>query len=184
MPDINLNTFQKHLEAFKSLVQTTGDTKIDEQTFQEKITNNQSIFHLLDQNRDRKISEDEISTVLEADSNNDGVVTTNELACINQMKFFAKRGIDKWFSIDINRDGYSSNVENKTWGEFRSNESYQGLNASMTNEQLAKLYDMEEIIDNKNFTLQSWLDSEIDDLIQDAKNIIKTQIIIKNNTNN
>ena len=29
MPDINLNTFQKHLETFKSLVQTTGDTKID-----------------------------------------------------------------------------------------------------------------------------------------------------------
>ena len=102
------------------------------------------------------------------------------------MKSWAKRGIDKWFSIDINRDGYRSNVENKTWGEFRSNESYQGLNASMTNEQLAKLYDMEEIIDNKNFTLQSWLDSEIDDLIQDAKNMYgielneKQIIVLKN----
>ena len=146
MVDINLNSFQKHVQAFKNLTKTTGETSIDSQTFQEKITNDQSIFQLLDQNCDGKISEDEINTVLESDSNNDGIVTGKELACMNQMKFFAKRTVDKWFTLDVNRDGHWSNVEEKLgdhrmWGDAST---YTGLDAAMSNEQLAQLYEIKE----------------------------------------
>lgn len=172
MPDINLNQFQKHVQNFMNAIQLLGSNKLDEQSFEEKVTNDKSIFEMLDQNRDGKISQDEIETVCQADSDNDGIVTENELRCMQQMKFFARRGIDKWFTIDINRDGHISNVENKTWVGFRSQELYQGLNASMTNEQLAELYNMEEIIDeNQIFTLQCWLDVEIENLIQDARSM-------------
>lgn len=166
MPDINLNSFQKHLEVFKNLVQTTGDTKIDEQTFQEKVTKDRSIFEMLDQNRDGKISEDEISTVLEADSNNDGVVTKNELACMNGMKWNVRRTVDKWFSLDINRDGHWSNVEEKL-GDKRmfgsASQTDLSLDASMTNEQLAQLYEMKENInDPNNEQFEQWLNGWIE----------------------
>ena len=173
MPDINLNSLQKHLEAFKNLVQTTGDTKIDEQTFQEKITNNQSIFHLLDQNGDGKISEDEMSTVLEADSNNDGVVTKNELDCMNRMKWSARRTVDKWFTLDVNRDGHWSNVEEKL-GDKRmfgsAPQTDMSLDAAMSNEQLSQLYEMKETInDPNNERLEKWLNVCLEDDKKDAR---------------
>ena len=172
MPDINLNSFQKHLEVFKNLVQTTGDTKIDKQTFQEKITNNQSIFQLLDQNGDGKISEDEINTVLEADSNNDGVVTKNELDCMNRMKWSARRTVDKWFSLDINRDGHWSNVEEKLGDHRMSGDAltYTGLDAAMSNEQLAQLYEIKETInDPNNEQLEQWLNGWLEDDKKEAR---------------
>ncbi len=190
MPDINLNSFQKHIQTFMNHIKSTGETQVDEKTFEEKITNDRSIFCMLDQNRDGKISEDEMRTVLQADSNNDGIVTENEMNCMNQMKFFAKRGVDKWFSLDINRDGHWSNVEEKLgdkrmFGELPT--SYTGLDSSMTNEQLAQLYDIKENIDDPdNEQLKNWLNGDINDLKMLAKEqygieLTDKQIIILKN---
>jgi len=172
MVDINLSSFQKHIDVFKNLIKTSGETSIDSQTFQEKVTKDRSIFEMLDQNWDGKISEDEINTVLESDSNNDGIVTGKELACMNQMKFFAKRTVDKWFTLDVNRDGHWSNVEEKLgdhrmWGDAST---YTGLDAAMSNEQLAQLYEIKETInDPNNEQLEQWLNGWLEDLKQTAK---------------
>ena len=190
MPDINLNSFQKHIQTFMNHIKSTGETQVDEKTFLDKITNDKSIFHMLDQNRDGKITEDEMNAVLEADSNNDGVVTENEMNCMKQMKFFARRDVDKWFSLDVNRDGHWSNVEEKLgdkrmWGDDADSDT--SLEASMSNEQFSKLYDMKESIDDpNNEQLQRWLDVWLDDLKQTAKEqygieLSDTQIIILKN---
>ena len=60
MSDINLNSFQKHIQTFMNHIKSTGETQVDEKTFLDKITNDKSIFCMLDQNCDGKISEDEI----------------------------------------------------------------------------------------------------------------------------
>ena len=173
MADINLSSFQKHVQNFMNIVKSSGDAKVDEQTFTEKVTNDRSIFAMLDQNHDGKISQDEIETVCQADSDNDGIVTENELRCMQQMKFFAKRTVDKWFTLDVNRDGHWSNVENQL-GEKRMfgsiPETDTSTDAAMTNEQLAKLYNMRETIDDpNNEQLEMWLDGWLDDLKQTAK---------------
>lgn len=169
MPDINLNSFQKHIQTFMNHIKSTGEIQVDEKTFLDKITNDKSIFHMLDQNRDGKISEDEMNAVSEADSNNDGIVTDNEIRCMKDMKFFARRNVDKWFALDTNRDGHLSNVEDKL-STKRMSESDTSLEASMSNEQLAKLYNMKEKIDDPNNTqLEDWLNGWLDYLKQIAK---------------
>ena len=113
-----------------------------------------------------------INIVLESDSNNDGIVTEKELACMNQMKCSARREVDKWFSLDINRDGHWSNVEEKL-GDHRMGGdalTYTGLDASMSNEQLAQLYEMKETInDPNNEQLEQWLNGWWENLKQTAK---------------
>lgn len=180
MADINLNSFQKHVQKFMNIVKSSGNTKVDEQTFVEKVTNNKSIFAMLDQNLDGKISQDEIETVCQADSNNDGVVTKNELICMQDMKFFARRAVDKWFTLDINRDGHWSNVEyqlgNKRMFD-RIAATDTSTDAAMTNEQLAKLYNMQETIDDpNNEQLEMWLNDWLDDLKQQAKDQFSVEL--------
>ena len=156
-----------------NIVKSSGDAKVDEQTFTDKVTNDRSIFEMLDQNKDGKISQDEIETLCQADSDSNGIVTENELRCMQQMKFFAKRTVDKWFTLDIDRDGHWSNVENQL-GEKRMfgslPETDTSTDAAMTNKQLAKLYNMRETIDDlNNEQLEMWLDGWLDDLKQTAK---------------
>ena len=184
MADINLSSFQKHVQNFMNIVKSSGDAKVDEQTFAEKVTNDISIFKMLDQNHDGKISEDEINTVLQADSDDDGIVTEKEFACMEQMKFSAKREIDKWFSFDINRDGHISNVED-ILAEKRLFSDTE-LEGAKTNEQLAKLYNLQEKIEDKNLILEGWLNNSIEELKQEAKEkygieLSNNQIIILKN---
>ena len=127
-------------------IKSTGETQVDEKTFEEKITNDRSIFCMLDQNRDGKISEDEMNAVFQADIDKDGIVTDKEIRCMNDMKFFARRNVDKWFTLDTNRDGHLSNIEDKL-SIKRMSESDTSLEASMSNEQLSKLYNMKEKIE-------------------------------------
>ena len=172
MSDINLNSFQKQIQTFMNHIKSTGETQVDEKTFEEKITNDRSIFCMLDQNRDGKISEDEMNAIFQADANNDGIVTDNEIRCMNDMKFFARRTVDKWFSLDVNRDGHWSNVETKLGDKrmFEGAKSDTSLDASMSNEQLSRLYNMKEKIDDpNNKQLEDWLNSWLDDLKQEAK---------------
>ncbi len=172
MPDINLNSFQKQIQTFMNHIKSTGETQVDEKIFLDKITNDRSIFEMLDQNRDGKISKDEMNAVFQADADNDGIVTNNEIRCMNDMKFFARRTVDKWFSLDVNRDGHWSNVERKLGDKrmFEGAESDTSLDASMSNEQLSKLYNMKEKIDDpENKQLEDWLNGWLDDLKQEAK---------------
>lgn len=169
MPDINLNSFQKHIQTFMNHIKSTGETQVDEKTFEEKITNDRSIFCMLDQNRDGKISEDEMNAVFQADIDKDGIVTDKEIRCMNDMKFFARRNVDKWFTLDTNRDGHLSNIEDKL-SIKRMSESDTSLEASMSNEQLSKLYNMKEKIDDPNNTqLEDWLNGWLDYLKQIAR---------------
>ena len=170
MSNINLSLFQKYVKDFKNLTQATGQSKIDSQLLQERI-NNKSIFEFLDHNNDGKISEDEIMTILEADSDKDGEVTVNEYLCMHEMKFSAKRMVDKWFTLDIDRDGHWSNVEYKL-GEKRmfALTDDTSTDAAMTNKQLSQLYEMEETIeDPKNKQLEQWLNSWMGELKQEAR---------------
>ena len=172
MSDINLNSFQKQIQTFMNHIKSTGETQVDEKTFLDKITNDRSIFCMLDQNRDGKISKDEMNAVFQANADNDGIVTNNEIRCMNDMKFFARRTVDKWFSLDVNRDGHWSNVEIKLGDKrmFEGAKSDTSLDASMSNEQLSKLYNMKEKIeDPENKQLEDWLNSWLDDLKQEAK---------------
>lgn len=169
MPNINLNSFQKTIQTFMNHIKSTGETQVDEKTFLDKITNDRSIFCMLDQNRDGKISEDEMNAVLEFDADNDGIVTENEIMCMKEMKFFARRNVDKWFTLDTNRDGHMSNIEEKLSSK-RMSESDTSLEASMSNEQLSKLYNMKEKIDDLNNTqLEDWLNGWLDYLKQIAR---------------
>ena len=172
MSDINLNSFQKQIQTFMNHIKSTGETQVDEKTFLDKITNDRSIFCMLDQNRDGKISKDEMNAIFQADADNDGIVTDNEIRCMNDMKFFARRTVDKWFSLDVNRDGHWSNVEIKLGDKrmFEGAKSDTSLDASMSNEQLSNLYNMKEKIeDPENKQLEDWLNSWLDDLKQEAK---------------
>lgn len=171
MISINLNQFQKHVQNFMNIVKSTGDAKVDEQTFTEKVTNDRSIFEMLDHNHDGKISQDEIETVCQADTDNDGIVTENELICMQEMKFYAKRTVDKWFTLDVDRDCYLSNVETEL-GKHRMGgdaETYTGLDAAMSNEQLANLYNMKETVSADSESLEMHLDGWLDYLKQMAK---------------
>lgn len=173
MADINLNLMKKYAQEFQNLVKATGEAKVDEKTFSEKITNDRSIFERLDINWDGKISEDEINTVLVSDSNNDGIVTDTELTCMKDLMFFARRDVDKWFTLDINRDGHFSNVEEKLgdkgmFGEASTKDT--SLDLTMTNEELSKLYNMEEVInDPNNEQLEQWLNSWLEEQKQTVR---------------
>ena len=172
MSDINLNSFQKQIQTFMNHIKSTGETQVDEKTFLDKITNDKSIFCMLDQNCDRKISEDEMNAIFQADADNDGIVTDNEIMCMKEMKFFARRTVDKWFSLDVNRDGHWSNVEIKLGDKrmFEGAKSDTSLDASMSNEQLSKLYNMKEKIeDPENKQLEDWLNGWLNYLKQIAR---------------
>ena len=56
------------------------------------------------------------------------------------MKFSARRGIDKWFSLDKNRDGFQSNVEMKGWEIHCTNGK--NLEGALSNGELAKKYNI------------------------------------------
>lgn len=170
MDGISLNQFADKL---KNLIK---DGDITRENFEKNIDKNLSIFQQLDLDGDGKISEDEVDTLLNADSNGDGIISSNELYGLRQAVYFAKRNIDKWFSIDINRDGHWSNVEDKLADTRMADENDTSLLAAKTNEQLAKIYNLEEVIDD-TIKLEDW----INDWSQYIKNNIEEQYHIELN---
>lgn len=95
-----------------------------------------------------------------------GILTDKERndSCMEEMKYFARRGIDKWFKIDKDRDGFATNVEMESWSTYCKNGKT--LEGSMSNKQIANKYNMQEKIVSD---MQSWLDSEIEDIKNDAR---------------
>ena len=86
----------------------------------------------------------------------------------------ANYGIDKWFKIDKNRDGFASNIEMESWNTFNMNGKT--LEGVMSNEELSKKYNMnEKILED----MQSWLDGEIESLKSEAKNMYGVELSSK-----
>lgn len=176
----NLKMEYKLIENSQTAWNPNGVEGCDEETF---LRNNKSadksIFNALDINKDGYITESEYNLTCGLDENQDGTVTDAERnkACMKEMKFFARRDIDKWFKIDKNRDGKRSNIEIERWGAYNKNSKT--LEGAMSNEALAKKYNMKE----ENIgDIQVWLDTYIEDLKQFAKDrygveLSKKQII-------
>lgn len=167
--DLNLNNLKlvfTKIEGSENKFNPEGINGCNEETFVKNNPNaDKSIFAQLDWDKDGYISEYEYETAKNV-AGEDGILTKQEIddACMQEMKFFARRDIDKWFKLDKNRDGFMSNVEHQAWSVYNSNGKT--LNGPMSNEELSKLYGTEEInIDD----IQRWLDSSIEEWKEDAK---------------
>ena len=164
----NLKMEYKHIENSETCWIPNGVQGCDKETF---IRNNpginKSIFNVLDINKDGYITEQEYRWSRAMDENLDGVISDKEriLPCMKQLKFDAKRDIDKWFSVDKNRDGFESTIEAQGWNI--RNKNGKTLEGAMSNDEIAKKYNLkEEIICD----MQGWLDGTIEELKADAKN--------------
>ena len=170
----NLKMEYKHIENSKTTFNPKGVEGCDEQTFLRNNKGaNKSIFNSLDINKDGYITEQEYSLSCALDLDNNGTVSKEERdnACMEQMKFFARREIDKWFKVDKNRDGFGSNVEWQSWSTY--NKNGKTLEGSMSNEALSKKYNMkEEILED----MQGWLDNSIEGLKSDAKEMYGVEL--------
>ena len=111
MADLNLNNLKmdfKYIENSETAWNPNGVCGCDEESF---IRSNpqagKSIFKELDFNKDGYISEQEFACAKNM-AGDDGILTDKERndSCMEEMKFFARRGIDKWFKIDKDRDGF------------------------------------------------------------------------------
>lgn len=169
MANLNLNNLKmdfKYIENSETAWNPNGVCGCDEESF---IRSNpqagKSIFKELDFNKDGYISEQEFACAKNM-AGDDGILTDKERndSCMEEMKFFARRGIDKWFKIDKDRDGFATNVEMESWSTYCENGKT--LEGAMSNKQLANKYNMQEKIISD---MQSWLDSEIEDIKNDAR---------------
>ena len=69
-------------------------------------------------------------------------------------KFFIERSVEKWFSVDINKDGISSNIEESRWNEHNRN------NSMNTGDLNAEEYAQRNHLQKSNETFndyQSWI---------------------------
>ncbi len=176
MADLDLRNLKmefKYIKNSETAWNPDGIKGDDKETF---IKNNpgagESVFTALDMNEDGYISEREYKHSV-AMAGEDGILTDKERndSCMEQMLFFARRGIDKWFKIDKNRDGFGSNVEWHSWNIY--NKNGKTLEGPMSNSELAAKYNMKEVIESD---IQSCLDSEINDLINDAKEMYGVEL--------
>lgn len=163
----NFKMEYKPIENSNTAWNPDGVNGCDKETFlRNNPTASKSIFNALDINKDGYVTEQEYNLTCSLDENHDGTVTDKERndACMRQMKFFAKRGIDKWFKIDKNRDGQASSLEMRSWATYNNNgKTLEGI---MSNEELAKKYNIkDEILED----MQSWLDDEIEGLKKESK---------------
>lgn len=162
----NLKMEFKHIENSQTPWNPDGINGCDKESFIKNNPNaDKSVFAKLDMDDDGYISEREykVSVGMAGD---DGILTDKERndKCMEEMLFFARRGIDKWFKIDKDRDGFGSNIEWAAWDTYNCNNKT--LEGPMSNSELAKKYNMKEVIESG---IQSWLDSEIEDLVHEAK---------------
>ena len=78
----------------------------------------------------------------------------NYQQAMRSAKFFIERSVEKWFSVDINKDGFSSNIEEARWGERNQNST---MNTGDLNEtEYAQQYGLQK--DNEAYNnYQSWI---------------------------
>ena len=165
----NLKMEYKLIEDSKARFYPSGEQGCDEATFLRNNPNSsKSIFEALDLNKDGYVTEREYGYTLGMDKDGDGIVTDKERndACMEQLLYFARRNVDKYFKVDRNRDGSISNVEDEAWR--RMNKEDNTLDGGLSNRELAEKYNMkEELLKDEN--VQGWLDGTIEELNQIAK---------------
>lgn len=180
MGDLNLNLVKKmvftEIKDSETAWHPNGIKGCDEETFLKiNPAANKSIFQQLDIDNDGYVSEDEYGMTLEMDTDHDGIVTDTERnnACMQQMKIFARRGVDKWFKVDKNRDGFGSNIEWESWNR----EDGKSKDGPLSNAELARKYNMEESLqEDTEDNIQNWLDDEINGLIDIAKSMYDVEL--------
>ena len=91
--------------------------------------NNSSLFKKLDKNNDGKITKIELF--------NAGY-DQKEIPGMWQVIFFAEREVNKWFTLDKNKDGYMDNIEMAMWALHNNNPD--GIIEDMTIEQFAERF--------------------------------------------
>ena len=180
----NLGNFKNLIFNFKSKVienKSTGSPKeancVDKETFlRDNPSLNNSIFEAFDFNEDGYIEEDEYKMIRLFDQDGDGELSEQELEqyhknALNSALFFARRNVDKWFTMDINRDGVLSNVEDEM-AKYRMREECTDMehikDSALSNEELAIKYNMTEE-NNVGWTLEKHMESWRNTIIEDTK---------------
>lgn len=181
---LNLNyknlvlNFKKQVLEHKKDWFPNGLNCVSKEQFLKDNANQESIFNTIDLDKDGYITELEIERIKFIDENRDDILSENELNknkenAMRQALFVASRTIDKWFSIDINRDGKWSEVEFTLAGPRMvgddPNKEHQ-LDASMTHEELAEKYNLPNSTEKNYNDLNKWMDSWSDKIKNDIKN--------------
>lgn len=182
--DFNYNNlvmnFKNILLEHKRIWYPNGLDCVDKETFMKdnKVANAESIFAQLDFNNDGYVDENEFGNLKRMDADKDGVVSEkeyndNRAMAYDRALFEARRNIDKWFTMDINRDGHLSNVEEHLskfcmWEDEPTKEHQK--DSSMTNSELAEKYNMTENLDNETDTLAAWMKRRKNQIIENTQN--------------
>ena len=117
----------------------------------EKNLPKQSLFIKLDKNKDGQISDEELYNAGYRDK---------DLMVMSEALFFAQRNVNKWFTLDKNKNGTTDNIEVSMWGLHNNNPDNKIEDYSP--EEFAKMNNL--IFDGKNYDdMKSWCDSWITD---------------------
>ena len=178
-----MNFKQQVIESKKQFL-PNGENCIDKETFYKDNPNvDKSIFAKLDLDNDGYVAEYEYLQIKNIDTNDDGIISKSEAEkykqnCMKEAMFFARRNIDKWFTIDVDRDGRWSNVEEEM-AQYRMDESCEDrehmMDSSLSNEELAKKYMMAE--KPTDMSMEKWIDGWLDYIKNDvAKNMYGVEL--------
>ena len=161
--------FKQQIIESKKKFSPNGEMCVDKATFYKDNPNaDKSIFSKLDLDNDGYVSQFEFSRIKMLDTDGDGTISKSEAEenkqnCMREAMFFARRNIDKWFTIDVNRDGQWSNVEEKM-ADYRMAEICDDPNhimdSSLSNEELVKKYMMLE--KPTDMSIEKWINSWLD----------------------
>ncbi len=176
MDNIDLSKFSKnfvdYIQKAKNTQDTPDEVKIDRKTFEQKISNDTSLFQKLDLNKDGYVSEIEYYTIRNCDIDGDSKVSDEEVhsSAMRDAEFFAKRNIDKWFTFDVNRDGQVNNAEAAFLELRMGDDSYAGLEGRLSSAELAKKYNTDEKLSDL-VNMDEWMD----DWIESIKQIVEAR---------
>ena len=161
--------FKQQIIESKKMFLPNGEMCVDKATFyKDNPDADKSIFSKLDLDNDGYVSQFEFSRIKMLDTDGDGTISKSEAEenkqnCMKEAMFFARRNIDKWFTIDVDRDGQWSNVEAKM-ADYRMAEICDDPNhimdSSLSNEELARKYMMTE--KPTGMSMEKWIDSWLD----------------------
>ena len=161
--------FKQQIIESKKMFLPNGEMCVDKATFyKDNPDADKSIFSKLDLDNDGYVSQFEFSRIKMLDTDGDGTISKSEAEenkqnCMKEAMFFARRNIDKWFTIDVDRDGQWSNVEAKM-ADYRMAEICDDPNhimdSSLSNEELARKYMMTE--KPTSMSMEKWIDSWLD----------------------
>lgn len=174
MDSIDFSKFSKNFADYIQKAKNTQDTsvevKIDRKTFEQKISNDVSLFEKLDLNKDGYVSENEYYKICNCDIDQDGNISSEEIhsSAMRDAEFSAKRNIDKWFTFDVNRDGFVNNAEAAFMEIRMCDDNYSGLEGRLSSAELAKKYNTDEKM-NDITDMDKWMDGWIESIKEEIE---------------